>query len=314
MAIDSFPNTPHNTRAISLAENEQLLAPLGGSGLIGYTGTTPVYADSTGRQVKVRAGVHGWIRGTKFTNTAETVVSLTTNTSGNPRVDLLVARLTRSTYVVSYVVIAGAAAATPLAPQPVRNDTIDGSGVYDLPLAEIKVANGYTTVAALDVTNRAWWRSVSGYHGLAAAPPPVEAGAFFRANDTGITYIGTAGGAWQKIYFNGGWKSPGVPAGWNPVNFAFIRVNDLVVMNARLIRTGGNVAATVSPVMCVLSEGYRPSMTMWAPYHCTLPDHSSHVAVDTDGTVTFAGTGTTGQEINTNANLLANMVWPVDQP
>lgn len=313
MALDSFPNTPHNNRAISLAENEQLLAPLGGSGLVGYTGITPVYADSTGRQVKVRAGVHGWIRGTKFTNITETIVNVTTNTSGNPRVDLLVARVSRTNYGVTYVVIPGAASATPLAPQPVRNDTIDGSGVFDLPLAEIKVANAYTTVAAGDVKNRAWWLSLSGYQGFAAAPPPVEPGALFRANDAGITYIGTAGGAWQKIYNNGGWVGPvGVPAGWNPLAFHFCRVGDLVVMNVRIIRTGAAVNATTTTVMGNISASYRPAMTIWGVYRCT-NGNVSHAAVTADGEVQFAGT-VNGVAIASGANLLCNMVWPVAEP
>lgn len=314
MAIDSFPNTPHNNRAISLAENEQLLAPLGGTGLVGYTGVTPVYGDSTGRQVKVRAGVSGTIRGTRFNNATETVVALTTNTSGNPRVDLLVARLSRSNFTVSFVVIAGTPAATPLAPVSVRNDTVDGTGVWDLPLAEIRVANGYTTVASADVTNRAWWVSASGYHGLAAAVPPVEPGVLFRANDTGITYIGTSGGTWQKLYYNTGWKSVGVAAGWTALAFHFYRVGDLVVMNARLVRTGAAVAGTASVTMGTIADGWRPSMTVWGTYHCTAPDHSSHVAVNADGTIVFAGTGNTDSGIAQNANLMCNMVWPVSQP
>lgn len=310
MAIDSFPNTPHNNRAISLAENEQLLAPLGPTGLVGYTGTTPVYGDSTGRQVKVRAGVSGNIRGTRFNNAAETIVTLTTNTSGSPRVDLLVARLSRTNYTVSYVVIVGTPAATPIAPQPVRNDTVDGTGVWDLPLAEIKVGNGYTTVAPLDVTNRAWWVSSSGYHGLAAAAPPVEPGAIWRANDAGITYVGTSGGSWQKLYYNTGWKPLGVPAGWTAQAFHFCRVGDLVVMNARLVRTGAAIAGTSSAVFGPLGSTYRPSMAVYGVYHCSFPDHSSHIVVGTDGLITFSGTSDTALPISQNATLLANMVWP----
>lgn len=315
MALDSYPNTAHSNRAISLAENEQIWTATP-SGLIGYTGVTPVYADSTGRQIKVRAGTAGRIRGTRFADAAGTTVAMTTNTSGNPRVDLLVARLNRpatvgvtpsDAFTVKYVVIPGAPAAAPIAPQPVRNDTSDGTGYWDIPLAEIKVANGYTTVASTDVTNRAWWISPTGYHGLDAAKPPAEPGTIFTANDTGIVYMGSAAGAWFRIYFNTGWKALTAPAGYTFSAMHFARAGDLVVMNARVIRTGATVAAGTNTVFGTLSATYRPGMAVWGVYHCTIPDHSSHVVVGTDGTITFAADGT--NTIATNANLLANMVW-----
>lgn len=313
MALDSFPNTPHNARVVSLAENEQLWAAAP-SGLIGYTGVTPILGDSSGRQVKVRAGVGGRIRGTRFNDALGTTVAVTTNTSGNPRIDLLVARLTRTNYTVSYVVIPGVAAAAPIAPQPVRNDTIDGSGVFDIPLAEIKVANGYTTIASTDVTNRAWWISSSGYQGLDAAKPPVEAGVFFRSNDSGITYIGTSGGSWQKVYYNSGWYQPAAPTGWTAQTLHFARVNDLVVMGVRLIRTGAALAATVSPVIATLPPAYWPDIDWPGVYHCTLPDHSSHVLVHADnGQVVFSGTSG-GDGIAQNATILSSMAWPVGEP
>jgi hypothetical protein len=306
VAVDSFPNTPHNNRLISLAENEQLWAGVP-SGLIGYTGVTPVYADSTGRQVKVRAGVAGRIRGTRFNNTTETIVPVTTNTSGNPRVDLLVARLNRpGGYVVGYAVIPGAPGASPIAPQPVRNDTIDGSGTYDIPLAEIKVAHNYTSVAAADVSNRAWWVSPSGFYGFDAAKPPAEGAALFRATDTGITYIGTPAGSWQRLYYNTGWKALTAPTGYTFGAMHFARSGDLVVMNARVIRTNATIASGTNLTFGTLAQTYRPGMTVWGVYHCTNPDHSSHVAVGADGLITFAGASST---IAQNANLLSNMTW-----
>lgn len=315
MALDSWPNAVHNARVVSLAENEQLWAATP-SGLVGYTGVTPVYADSTGKQVKVRAGVNGRIRGTRFTNVAETVVALTNNTSGNPRVDLLVARLNRpatggvtpsDSYTVKFVVIAGVAAAAPVAPAPVRNETTDGSGFWDIPLAEIKVANNYTTVAAGDVTNRAWWVAPSGYQGFDAAKPTVEPGALYQAHDTGITYIGLNGGTWQRLYYNTGWKALNAPSGYSFAAMHFARAGDVVIMNARVIRTGAVVAAGTNATFGTLGTSFRPGMSVWGVYHCTAPDHSSHVVVNTDGTIIFAADG--ADTISTNANLISNMVW-----
>lgn len=317
--MESFPNLAHNNRAITLPENEQLLAPLGLSGLLGYTGTVPVYSDATGgRAVKLRAGVKATIRGTRFNNATETVIGsdvIVANTSGLPRIDLVVLRLNReavspNAYTITPVVITGVPAATPLVPSPVRNDTTDGSGFWDIPLADFDVPNGATSIAVDKVRNRAWWVTGSGYTGLDAARPPVEAGVVFRANDTGITWMGTAAGGWQRLYYNTGWVNVTPPTGWAASTFSFARVGDLVVMSARITRTGAAVAATTSPVLYTVTEPFRPSQEVFGTYHCSHPDHSSHVVVGTDGTITFGGTGTTGQHIEQGASLLSNMVWP----
>lgn len=317
MTYESFPNTAHNNRAISLAEHEQIVAPLGASGLIGYTTTTPVYSTGTGtRTVKLRAGVRATIRGTRFNVIAEHDIDgsqILANTSGAARIDLLVLRLNREAgdpnkFTISPVVITGTPGGAPVAPLPVRNDTMDGTGYWDLPLAEIAVPNGATSIAAGGVTNRAWWVTPSGYTGLDTAKPPVEPGVIFRANDSGVSYIGSNTGKWQRIYQNTGWINVTPPAGWSASPFAFAKVNDLVVMTARLVRTGAALAATVSPTLYTLAEAFRPSQVTYGVYHCTFPDHSSHVAVGTNGAVVFSGTSG-GDGIGQNATLLSNMVW-----
>lgn len=307
MAVDSFPNIPHNNRVISLPENEQLWAGAP-SGLIGYTGVTPVYADSTGKQVKVRAGVAGRLRGTRFNNATETIIGpFANNTSGQPRIDLVCARLNRpGGYVIGYSIIAGIPAANPIAPQPVRNDTTDGSGFFDQPLAEVKIANNYTSVAGTDVTNRAWWIGPGGYHGFDAAKPPAEAGALFHANDAGITYIGTAAGSWQRLRYNTGWKALTAPTGYTFGAMHFARSGDLVVMNARIIVTRSTIASGTNLTFGTLAQTYRPGMTIWGVYHCTNPDHSSHVAAQADGRIIFAGASST---IAQGSNLISNMTW-----
>lgn len=318
MAYNSYPNAAWNSRAISLAEHEQLAYPLGGSGLLDFDGVAPVYGDSSGRQVKLRSGVRAIIRGTRFNNTSETLIDNTkivANSSGSPRIDLVVLRLDRTAtapnaYTIRPDVITGTPATTPIAPSPRRDDATLGTSYYDIPLAEVAVANGASTITAANVTNRAWWVTSSGYTGFDAAKPPAEPGIVFRGNDAGITWVGTAGGSWQPLYFNGGWVQPASASGWNPATFHFNKVNDLVIMNARLFRTGAAVAATTDIVMTTLGTAYRPTMAMWGVYHCSSPDHSSFVLVDTDGTVKFFATGTGGAGIDTGAAIISNMVWP----
>lgn len=317
MAVDSYPNNAHNNRAISLAEHEQILAPFSRTGFIGYSATLPVYASASARTLMLRAGTRGTVRGTRFQITSEHTIGpdmILANTSGSPRRDLLVMRLNREAtdpnkFTVNPVVITGAPAASPVAPLPVRNDTIDGTGYWDLPVLDFPVPNGATTLTVTPADFRGWWTSPSGYTGLSTAMPPVEPGLIFRANDTGISWIGTNTGRWQRIYQNTGWINVSAPSGWTASPFAFARVNDLVVMSARVIRTGATIPATTSVTMYKVAEAFRPEQAAYGTYHASSPDHSSHVAVGTDGSVVFAGTGTTSLPINQNSTVYSNMVW-----
>lgn len=317
MTYNSYPNSAWNSRAISLAEHEQILLPFGRTGFLNYSATLPVYAGAAARTLMLRVGTRGTVRGTRFNITAEHTIGpdvILANTSGSPRRDLLVMRLNREAaapnqFTVSPVVITGAPAAVPVAPAPVRNDTSDGTGVWDLPVTEIPVPNGATTLTITAADFRGWWCTPSGYTGLEVAKPPTEPGLIFRANDSGISYIASNTGKWQRIYLNGGWVNVGAPSGWTASPFAFARINDLIVMSARLIRTGAAIPATTSPVLYTVAESYRPTQATFGVYHCSNPDHSSHVAVGTDGAVTFAGTGNTALPIAQNSTLLSNMVW-----
>lgn len=318
MALNSYPNNAWNNRAISLAEHEQILLPFGRTGFIGYSTTLPVYAGASARTLYLRAGVRGTVRGTRFNVTSEETIGpdkILANTSGSPRRDLLVMRLNREAaapnqFTVSPVVLTGVPAAAPVAPSPVRNDTMDGTGVWDFPVTEIPVPNGATTLTLTAADFRGWWCSPSGYTGLEVGKPPAEPGLIFRANDSGVSYIASNTGKWQRIYQESGWINVGLPTGYDG-NLSFAKVNNLAVMSARVTRTGAALAPTVSPQLYTVAESFRPEQAVYGVYHCTLPDHSSHVAVGTTGAIIFSGTGTTNLGISQNATLISNMVWPV---
>lgn len=318
MTIDSYPNSAHNSRAISLAEHEQILLPFSRTGLIGYSTTLPVYAGAAPRTLMLRVGTRGTVRGTRFNVTAEHTIGsdmILANTSGAPRRDLLVMRLDRAAtdpnkFTVSPVVITGTPAAVPVAPSPVTNDTSDGTGVWDFPITEIPVPNGATTLTLAASDFRGWWCTPSGYTGLSTAFPPIEPGLIFRANDSGVTYVGSNTGKWQRLYINSGWINVGLPSGWSGT-LGFAKVGDLAIMAARVTRTGAALASTVSPLLYTVAESFRPQQAVFGVYHCTLPDHSSHVAIGTDGSIIFSGTATSAMNIAQNATLLSNMAWPV---
>lgn len=319
MAFDSFPNNAHNNRAITLAENEALLTPGVLTGLVGYDGTTPVYADSSGMQVKIRAGVKGNVRATAFTNAAEQLVSgipTVSSGAGTSRIDLIVARLNRgaaapNAFTVTPVRIQGTAAASPVEPSPVRSLAVDG--LYDLPLAAVTIDNGAATIAAGKVSNRAWWVAPSGLQGLAGARPPVEPGLVFRENDTGITVIGTTGGTWQTLYRDSGWVTPSTPAGWSVTGgFRIRRYGNAVTLSFQLLRSGAAIPSdTHTTILNLAGTQFVPSVGIFGIYHCGSPDHSSNLNIMPTGEVIlgadFANT------IANGASVWGTATWPVDE-
>lgn len=310
MAYQSYPNTAHNARALTLGEHERLVHPLGPSGLVGGVGSAPVLADSTGRQVKIKAGVGALIRGTRFTNLTETVVAVPANTSGNTRIDLLVLRLNRATYEIAPAVLSGAPGASPVPPSPVRNEPGGNPDVYDVPLCEITVTHNATTIAAGQVSSRAYWVFGSGLVGNSDARPPVESGLVWREIDTGIAWIGAAGGVFQRIYHYVGYESLGSPGGWNTSNFHFARDGNMVTGTIRLERTGAPLSASTSAIFGTLGPLFRPARDHWSPYSASKPMRGGALFVGTDGSITFSRDFI--NPIDTGAFLVANPTYLAD--
>ena len=150
MAEDSWPSPAHASRAVNDAEYEQILSSWRLDGVAGTSSDSRVaYADSSGRQVKVRAGKYALIRGhVWYSGTTEFTRSFATNTSGSTRIDRLVYRLDRSTWQVTTAVLQG----TPgggVAPSPTQQT--GSSGVWEVPILRATLINGYTTIAPGDI-------------------------------------------------------------------------------------------------------------------------------------------------------------------
>lgn len=311
MAYESYPNTPHAGRAVSLVEHELLTTASTRSGLVGppsiVAGTLPLFGDSSGRQVKVRAGVAANVRGTRFTNGTETIVPITANASGNPRIDLVVLRLNRATYEVTPVAIAGTPAASPAAPSPVRNAPGGNPDYWDIPLGEVTVANGAATITAGNVTNRAWWVTDSGYTGYSTARPPIEPGVIWRENDTGIAWIGTAAGGLEKLYHYAT-AALADQTGWTTTDMQVTRSGLDVNLSVRILRSGAAIGATTSVVFTnIIPALYRPGALIWDVYHVSDPSRAAVASVDTAGTLQFSRDNT--NTINTNAVISCGMSW-----
>lgn len=168
MAQKSRPD-PASGNVVSADEYEALSISYAADGVYGTPAdSTVVYADSTGRQVKVRAGKRAIVRGYEWFSdpTTDEIINnggagLPANTSGQPRIDRLVLRLDRTARTVRTQYLQGTPGAVPVAPALTQNLST-ASSVFDFPLARWQIASGYTTVAAGDVINEAWYQQGSG--------------------------------------------------------------------------------------------------------------------------------------------------------
>lgn len=110
--------------------------------------TLQVYANASGRTVFVRSGRAG-VRGHYYTSTAEEPLSITANSSGNPRIDRVILKLDPAANSVVLAIKQGTPAGVPSAPTLTQTDT----GVYEVSLAQVLVPNGATSIAAGNVTD-----------------------------------------------------------------------------------------------------------------------------------------------------------------
>lgn len=248
MAYQSWPNTPHNSRAVTLYEHEQLASAGLSDGLTGFGGAAAVFADSTGLQAKIPQGTTAWSRGTVFETTSLTTVTVGPNTSGSTRVDLLVLRLSRPSYVMDPFVIAGTPGAA--APLPVRDDNFDGSGNWDTPLAELTVLNGATSITAAQVKLRGWYLSPDGVILCTdTTRPPSFMGRTIRETNTGRV-LESNGSLWSVRFEDTGWQAIPPGSGWSASGFCRARRhNGTTFLLLHFTRTGAALNAGDDSVM-----------------------------------------------------------------
>lgn len=150
MAESSWPS-PSNSRVVDDVQYEKLGLSYGASaGVVGdFTSPQLVYGDSSGMQIKVGADRYALVRGHEWWSGSTIFTkAIGANASGSTRTDLVVLRLSRTTWDVTTVVIAGTPGAG--APSPTQN--IGTTGSFDLPLATVTVASGAATISAGNVT------------------------------------------------------------------------------------------------------------------------------------------------------------------
>lgn len=124
-------------------------------GIVGAHGdSSVVFADSTGRLIKYRAGKHSIVHGHGWSSgSADVTEQIAANGTSYPRIDMAVLGLDRSTtpWRVTQYVKPGTASAAPVAPALIRDPVGAGTGKWEFPLALIAVSAGTTVINPADV-------------------------------------------------------------------------------------------------------------------------------------------------------------------
>ncbi len=148
MSKTYFPFDAGAGAGVTEAQWYQMARKWLGSGVLsGELDELEAYADSSGMQVKVKAG-QAWIEGHFFKSDAEETLAIAAADASNPRIDRVVVRLDRVNNTIDLVVLTGTAAASPSAPTLTQN-----SSVWEIPLAQVSVSAGATIITAGNVTD-----------------------------------------------------------------------------------------------------------------------------------------------------------------
>jgi len=265
----SYPRSDYQGGRVTELMYERLSAVNAPDGLLGSPADAPaVFSNATGaRTVRLRANVRALLRGFAYdSGDTEIPLVLEENTSGASRVDLIVLRLTRATWTVQETVITGTPGQGP--PAAVRN--LGATGVYDLPLAEVAVANGAGELAGSTITPRAWYLGEDGQILCRnASRPPHAPGRRIRDIEDNATYEST-GTSWLPLLSDTGHRiDQRAISGWS-LTRRYLRMHNGVVMHqAGVRRTLHNLSAGSIAKIVQLPEGMRPEVEFQAPVFVT---------------------------------------------
>jgi hypothetical protein len=119
------------------------------SGVIrGFANAFQTIGDSSGMQVKVNTG-ECFMRGHFGASSSQKTLPIASNSSGNPRIDIVVLRVHFGNNNIVLDVVTGTPAASPSPPSVTQNTTM-----WETLLAQVAVANGAATITSGNVTDR----------------------------------------------------------------------------------------------------------------------------------------------------------------
>ncbi|WP_151484857.1 hypothetical protein [Streptomyces albicerus] len=195
MAESSWPD-PAASRVVNDLQYERLVAVQHVDGLLGDPPDQAlVFADGSALSVFLRASRYAQLRGHGWTSgTAQLTKTITSNTSGQTRVDLVVLGLNRSTWAVTSYVKQG----TPGAGVPALQLDTGDTGIFEIPLAEVTVLNNASVIPAGDVKVRHWYVRPDGYASAGPETRPVIAPVGGLLTENNAKYMWN-GSIWKNI-------------------------------------------------------------------------------------------------------------------
>lgn len=280
-----------------------------GGGVHGTPASTDLqpYGDSSGMQIKVRAGA-ATVLGQWGKTTSESIIDIASNSSGNPRIDRVVVRRDSTGNTLKLVRIAGTPASSPSAP---------ALTAQDIPVARVLVASGAVSIGAADVTDERQCFPVGVVACTSTTKPASPArGQLVWVNDLS-RHERWDGSVWTPLQARDdtGWvTATAIASGWKvytggggyPPLIQVRRLNGIVYLRG-LFQRNTNATASVGPIL-TLPAGFRPSYS-----HCyssvVLREYNAVlVQITAAGTVNLGGT----TNVPANASIPLNTSFPVD--
>lgn len=275
MTSKSYPSPEYNGGDLTDDEYESLAVEgYMMSGLVGVPSMQPlVYADNTGMHVKFRGNRSAIVTGQRWVNDADDVVVPVGANSGSTRVDLATLRNVRADQQIIETVVAGTSGSG--APSPVQD--APGSGVWDLPCANVTIPHGATSITGDMVTPVAWYLGEGTIFCNEATKPPHKQGRRIRCYDSKKSYE-SDGTKWLVQQEATGWVAVSAVSGsgWTTVSYVN-RVNGVVFVRfGTPIRSGGtlgtddskgNPTSRPSSVLAQIPVGFRPGAPAGTPPH-----------------------------------------------
>ncbi|MDA3624245.1 hypothetical protein OU415_02285 [Saccharopolyspora sp. WRP15-2] len=154
-----------------------------------------IYANSTGMNVKAKPG-EVWIQGHWGECTFEKTLAITAANPTNPRIDRVVARADFVNNRVELDVLTGTPSTSPVAPSMAQN-----SSIWEIPMAQVRVDAGVTTIAANKVTDERRRRGVGVFNHF--DPPLYYEGSTFGSLNENVVNLGSGSAKYCRWFIVG---------------------------------------------------------------------------------------------------------------
>lgn len=150
MAQTSYPFEAGSGAAVTESQWSDMARSWLGDGVLReIANRLEVYADSSGMQAKVKTG-QAQIKGYHYKNDTDgQAIAVAAADPTNPRIDLIVLRLSWAANSIVIAAVTGTPAATPAAPALTQTD----GTTWEIPLAQVLVDAAAVTIAAAKVTD-----------------------------------------------------------------------------------------------------------------------------------------------------------------